>query len=231
MAEPLDIISLRELLGDSAYLTYLRKVFAPNLRRLHTEGKVDPFELDKIQTAMARSPFSIDIKVGVHNEITLNSAEPDGGLYDMTFSVGGEEMRHVIKQSSGKEDFSRAVRNQRAVYEWLKGTDLEGAVPNPEFTNRARRIMVAPTVDAEPLKDVLVGLGDPEKESKIQGVIDDYVSLFRKINTERSQKRLRKPKSMRPWMASSSMPPASVRGGDTMKNLWRKDKKSESGRS
>lgn len=175
-------LSLKRILGSS-YLKYLEEVIRPQLERLAKEGKISPNQLRKIADLVDER--GIDVlapQVTCLDDITLNTLERDGYVLEAVLPITDEVIiRNVIKKSSSKEDFNRAVRLQWRVYDLLKGTELEGSVPNPSFVNKKQRITVTPYVEGRTLKRELGEDEDVIKEISLTDVIDDYVALFSRL--------------------------------------------------
>lgn len=179
-------LSLKEILGSS-YLKYLTEVIKPQLERLAREGRISPAQLRKIADLVEER--GIDVlapQLTCLDDITLNTLEPDGYVLEAVLPITDDVViRNIVKKSSAKEDFDRAVKLQRKVHELLRGSELEDSVPDPSFVNKRGRITVTPYVEGSTLKRYLDGKKDEERELTLKRAIDDYVALFSELGRER----------------------------------------------
>jgi len=183
-------LSIRELLGERGHLDYLNKIIIPQIEAFGKEGKISASTLRKIKDAVKQKGVGIlSPQLYCLDQITLNTIEEDGFIFDAILPITDNvSIRNIIKKSSGKEDYKRAVENQRKAREALKGTGYENAVPAPVFSNKRERVIVTPYVSGITFKDSLM-LNPDEKEKKLKELIDDYAGLFFQLNTPEARKR------------------------------------------
>jgi len=174
------------------------KVIFPALDNLVAEKKITDQKMKKISDLVNSMGIEvIEPKVRILDDITLNTVEPDGYVLETILSITDTvTIRNAVKKFSKKENFAAAIKNQRRVYNAIKGTKFEGKVPKPEFWNRSTRIMVTPYEDGMTVAESLEGKTASQKETILKGVTDDYVTFFGHLNKPEVKKKLKFPDSL-----------------------------------
>ncbi len=191
-------LSLRGLLGKRKALDYVDKIIYPKLEELVESGKISGPELRKIRDLVRQRGVEVlEPQIRCLDEITINTVEQDAYLIEAALPITqNAEIRNIIKKSSKKEDFKKAVNVQKKLYKNLQGTQFEGIVPSPQFVNKRQRIMVTPYIEGTTLKEALDTASQEQKEQLLKSAIDDYAAFFSHINREEVSKKLNFPGDM-----------------------------------
>ena len=177
-------LSMKRWLGKRDHV-YIRDVVYPRLEHLVQSGDVGGQEFSKIAALVRDRGIEVLLpEIRMLDTLTLNTLEDDGYLALATLHLTDTaSIENIVKRSSTKEDYHRAVRHQRQVHEWFAGTQSEGTVPEPVFTNRKQRTLVTPFIHGMTLKDALHDADDAGRADMLRSAIAEYAHMYKELNT------------------------------------------------
>lgn len=175
-------VSLEQLLGRKLYDRFSEGVILPQLLALAETKSKDPAFNRFVQQLQATSPKILAEQAYNIGRITLNQLESDGKLIEVHY---GEPLKTsaFIKQFSARESFPKALDNQRALYTAVQGSEFQNAIPEVNWYDNRKKIIVTPFFDRKTAKDLL----PKEKEQKVnflKEILSDYIQLSTHLNKQ-----------------------------------------------
>jgi hypothetical protein len=168
-------LQLKELLGTREYNRFAEQVLYPAIERLAKEGKLSGHDLARLaHYAKSGGAGIFDIWAADTGDATKHSLSEGAPIIARKRLTDDCSIDLFVKQFSDDESYRRGVTVQERVSKLLKGTELEGTVPEQLYLNPSKRVAIMPLVDGELLDDALKR-GD--KEALLTKTIDTYLAV------------------------------------------------------
>jgi hypothetical protein len=178
-------VSLKALLGKH-FDKFLQQFFYEPIEEWAEEGKIDLVTLKRLNQLIAKHGKDVlDIPADRLNYTTRHTLE-EGDLLRVQFPITGSlAIDNFVKIFSDYDRFRHAIQIQEAIYNHVKGTDLEDVVVEPLFTNHERNLVSYPFINASSFSDMVHELPEEEKEAKLLDVIKEYQQLSHELTQHR----------------------------------------------
>ena len=177
-------LQLRELLGRKEYNRLVEKVLVPEFEKLANSDRVED---RKLFDRLAR--FNEDYGAGIFDmwaadtgDTTKNTLGDGKTVIARKRLSPDREIKLFVKQFADRKSYDFGVGVQKKLADLVRGTDLEGSVPEQSYTNNRKRISVMPFVEGDLLS---VAVTEENKKELFMRVIDEYVTLTEEAEKSR----------------------------------------------